>query len=582
MINLINKIHEFIGDKRKLLFAGLSILILSYVSDIKLLPKEISRLFFLLFILLSIFAVVFHTKKYILSKTSIVFFKPKLFKYARLLFCTFSIFTAIQHMTLIPSGVEPMNDFPYSQNELFIYALNCLYIIGLISLILGKQIRISWIIVFLMGGLLIPFSIETFIKMPFLFYAIFIPPSLWKGKDEKEPGNATGVLMMLFSYAMLITCAGIFKLFDPVWLSGYGMYYTLNTSCFLPKPFWFILDYEWLMLLMNYFAVFLQIIVFPLVVFKKTRFISVIFIGLFALFLSIGMYGIGLYCGPTLLVISLIFISLTYKTSYIEYGEKSSYQGKHSLIYVILIWWTICGFYPKIYRTFSKTFGNEYPKFGPFEIENYRPPELNNMFYWRNEVLMTLISITRPQMTHESSFVIPLFDYYHLFERYIFKVQFETKNGEVIEPVEFFNSDGSYHMNYPFFQNERFILTSGRIMELRQYSKGNKDVNINYRNSKLKKEIDGLINYCLDCVPEPSEVLNVKVKIKLLKQPYNFEGNSKPWRDNEYQEFVRHSFRDNKTQINPEALDFYEFNKLQIDPFKKGIIKPIYHHEYDK
>ena len=119
-------------------------------------------------------------------------------------------------------------------------------------------------------------------------------------------------------------------------------------------------------------------------------------------------------------------------------------------------------------------------------------------------------------------------------------------------------------------------------MELRQYSKNNKDVLENYRKNKIKKEIDGLINYCLEYVPEPREILNAKVKIKLLKQPYNFKGNYKQWRDNEYQEFVRYSFQDNKTQIYPEALDFYEFNKLQIDPFKKGIIKPKYYHEYDQ
>jgi len=580
MINLLNKLHEFIGNKRKLLFSGLFILLLSYITEIKLLPKEISRLFFLLFILLSIFAAVIHTQKYILSKTSIVFFKPKLFKYARLLFCVFSIFTALQHITLVRSGLEPMNEFPFSQNELFVYTLNAIYIIVLTSLFFGKYIRLCWIIVFLTGGLLIPFSIETFIKMPFVFYAIFIPPSLWKGNDEKEPGNATGVLMMLFSYAMLITCAGIFKLFDPVWMSGYGIYYTLNTPCLLPKPFWFILDYEWLMISMNYFAIFTQIIIFPLAVFKKTRFMSVVFIGLFALFLSIGMYGIGLYCGPTLLVISLIFISLTYKTSYYKYQEKSSSRFKYSFVYVILVWWTISGFYPKFYRTFSKAYASEYPKFGPFIIASNSDEK--STINWRNEVLMTVVSLSRPPQLYEPSFIIPLFDYYHLFERYIFKVEFETENGEVIEPIKFFNPDGSYHMNYPFFQNERFLLTNFRIMELRQYSYSNIDILENYRKNKLKKEIDGLINYCLEYVPQPSQVVNAKVKIKLLKQPYNYKGNYKQWRDNEYQEFVRYSFQDNKTQIYPEALDFYEFNKLQIDPFKKGIIKPKYYHEYDQ
>ena len=34
--------------------------------------------------------------------------------------------------------------------------------------------------------------------------------------------------------------------------------------------------------------------------------------------------------------------------------------------------------------------------------------------------------------------------------------------------------------------------------------------------------------------------------------------------------------------VNPEALGYYEFNKLKFKPFENEIIKPKYFQEYEK
>ena len=114
---------------------------------------------------------------------------------------------------------------------------------------------------------------------------------------------------MFLSLSLLVTCAGLFKLFDPVWLSGYGFYYSFNIPYFAPKFLWRLLDYEWIMILFNYFAILIQVLTFPLFLFRKTRALGALFFMLFAIYLTVGMLGIGLVCGPTLLSISPILIS---------------------------------------------------------------------------------------------------------------------------------------------------------------------------------------------------------------------------------------------------------------------------------
>ncbi|MFZ1688479.1 MAG: hypothetical protein WAU70_13700 [Flavobacteriales bacterium] len=44
------------------------------------------------------------------------------------------------------------------------------------SLLFGRFIRGSWILIFVLGGILIPHSLELFIKNPLNFFSIFIHP----------------------------------------------------------------------------------------------------------------------------------------------------------------------------------------------------------------------------------------------------------------------------------------------------------------------------------------------------------------------------------------------------------------------
>ena len=237
-------------------------------------------------------------------------FDPAPLPFTRVLYGVVCLFTAVQHFLLIDYGLEPHNlrySFAYYGLDLRFTDVVCklfsiVYLVAILGVIFNCKIRVAWCLMFFVGGAIIPFSLETFIKNIINFWCMFISLEAWSGRKSEEPNYDAGCVFMIgVSLALLSTFAGVFKLVDPVWLSGLGLYFSMNISYFVPEHLWFLLDNKVIMVAGNWMTIIVEVITLPLYLFSKTRFVGLILLGVLALFLAYPMGNIGLVGGPTIL-----------------------------------------------------------------------------------------------------------------------------------------------------------------------------------------------------------------------------------------------------------------------------------------
>lgn len=571
-------------NRKSLVYILAGYFILTFVVETFIPIKVISRLLFLLFLGCFSFTLFYVSKERVLKFLTLEFNRPKMFVWARILYAAFGIYAGVQHFMLIPSGLEPVNNIFFNiENIELIYAINIVYLLAHVGLLFGKFIRVSWILIYVAGGLTIPYALELFLKSVVNFYAIFIPVNLWKGKTVEYKGNGAAVLLMTLSMGLLISCAGFFKLADPVWMEGLGMYYSLNIPFFFPEVLWPLLEYEWLVVSANYFAIVVQTISFPFLLFRKTRWIGIMSIVIMGVFLTFGMFGIGMAGGPIFLSITPLLLSFILPKRKGAENIKSiteypSLPKIKKVFVLVFFWWAITGFYRAFSSKFEDTFSYIIPKYGSYVIKSEKRELIPKPLYWRNEIFKTIVSFTRPPMqVYESTWIIPLFDYYHLFDRYFYKVEFQSFNGKVYEPRKFFKENGAFSDEYPLPLNERFLFQCWEIQEVRQIL-DKESFNENARIlKKTKDQFDYLIKYCEEVLEVPIDSIEkVTISIKPVHQPYKFEGNKKPWTNKKFSPFYIVNKKKGSHKFIYESLGGYDFRKLEVEPFQKGIIKPNY------
>jgi len=213
---------------------------------------------------------------------------PKVLSIYRLSHCICCLTLSCYLIELIPfTFYKEIQGNPVQINIL--YLQHILWILALTSILFGTNLRLIYIANFLLTYTLLDSNIGDVMLKISAFWMIFILPSnhycvrancLWfLGLSMTNPNHSEkwAVYLLGVNISFIITISGIFKLLDPVWFSGLGFYYSYLQPWIHVKWTVFILDYEWLVYAMNYIAIVFESLPFFLFFFKKTRFLSFIF-----------------------------------------------------------------------------------------------------------------------------------------------------------------------------------------------------------------------------------------------------------------------------------------------------------------
>lgn len=543
------------------------------------------KITFYLFIVYTLAVLLFYSRKAIVNWLS-VSLNPQLMPFVRVLYGSLCLISAIQHSLLISSGLEPYNFLRWgiSTPSFIAYLLASIHIIPLVFIILGFKVRLAFVVLFITGGAIIPFSLEIFVKNIFNFYAMFLPSYVWSGIRKENDKKSIGwpLLLMGLSYSILMTSAGVFKIFDPVWQSGLGLYYSLNIPFFLPKYLWFILDNELLMKILNFITLLFELLALPLLLFRKTRIFALIALVGLGLFLTIVMEGIGIMGGPIVLVACMAILAITpypkkLNTKYlnifnvIKYKEANDFYFSSNGLGLIVFWWTVFGFYVNFYNQARSSLNFSTPKYGNFIVNTEERLAHTNRISVRLSYLKNILEITRPPKEWEFIWTLQLFNYHHLFDRVYFRIVFTDKNDIKKELVEFFDEDGAISWNQPLPGNEKFVLSAFRMMDgLRTNEFKEKGM----MSEALTKELQGLIAYCMDRTNVDSDTFkSVEIQIKQVFQPFSYKGNFKPWKDSKWIDFYNYDLILKEGALNRD-YPVYKYSKLTIDEFRNKVIEP--------
>ena len=107
---------------------------------------------------------------------------------------------------------------------------------------------------------------------------IFFIINFWDNHDDRSG------LLFLYGLNIMITIfiAGIGKIFDPIWMEEHGMYYVLSLPWItFPEVANILRDYQPIVFILTKLALIFEIVILPLYLIKKTRFISVILLIIF-------------------------------------------------------------------------------------------------------------------------------------------------------------------------------------------------------------------------------------------------------------------------------------------------------------
>ena len=311
-ISIYNKINN-----RLTIISVLALLFI--ILDLLFLNLELLQLFNVrkYIFIVAILILVFSCTRYVLLINQDTNLNFKFIKYFRLAYCSTSLFTAIQHFTLIRSGMEPhnivhgyMKYFPVCLQRLeSYYILSILYLITLLFILFNLRTNYCFFIMFILGGLIIPFSLETFLKNIIHFWCMFISKDCWNGKKANKT-DVCSIFMIGFCIAIISSFAGFYKSIDPVWLDGMGLYYSLNIPFFVPEYLWFILDFKTGIFYLNWLVIIIEILVLPLYLVKISQRIPIWLILGLGMFLTFIMSNFGLIGGTTIISIVLLLLSL--------------------------------------------------------------------------------------------------------------------------------------------------------------------------------------------------------------------------------------------------------------------------------
>ncbi|MDN5086593.1 HTTM domain-containing protein [Aliarcobacter butzleri] len=474
-----------------------------------------------------------------------------------------------------------------------LYILFYLELISLSFIFLGIGGRLPYIFNFLVGHYFLHGDVGTTMYLVVSFWMIFMgTDQKLQVFDVKSNSKISKVLffkpkakfwpvfLMGVNLSFLITTAGISKHFDPIWLEGYGFYYTFLQPWIKVPWMSFLADYEWFMLMMNYIGIAVQILVLPLFLFKKTRLIAT---GLIVLKFSLLTFPLRVdMIGPLGILIGIfLFFAVKYsKDTQVNFDFKSKLTNYYLLIVLILF---ILNFASMIGIAIGEYSENnlKYPKIKyPLSYIDEQEKEVNQtILQFINELpIIGFDSINK----YRNFFTLlnqPLgwfspFNTGHFIGRVYYDIGFYDNKGNFIEPINVFNKDGTMNStNYTnrimfprVLQNRMWLLGVLRHKLANNYSlevitEKEKEILINFLNffyEKAKKDVkfDG----------------RLEIYITDITLPSSFQGDVKPWLNNNPIHLLQYDGKNIILKDKPNTIDLNLDNKFFNN--KQIIMKP--------
>lgn len=196
-----------------------------------------------------------------------------------------------------------------------------------LAVTVGYRTRISTVLHFLFCSLLLDYqtsypTVELLFFGMNAFWLMFLDAGAVLSVDAWRKHRAAGqggpqsrwvagwpVFVMGICLSIQFLTSGLNKAFDPLWVDGYGFYYTLLLPWLTPARLNFLLDYEWLMVAANYGGVAIECLIIFLYVIPRTRRLAVVsFVGMGLMF-TVLFSGLG-FIGPFLLTLTVLLLSL--------------------------------------------------------------------------------------------------------------------------------------------------------------------------------------------------------------------------------------------------------------------------------
>jgi hypothetical protein len=179
--------------------------------------------------------------------------------------------------------------YTYTTNTIKVVLL-C-WLVSLVGLVTGTFTKVNAIINYICVVLVSDISKQSYIGSYFddlmktvSFLAIFTPIHNSYSVDKlifklkSQTINLTYITYLICTLGLIYTASGICKLFSMVWLNGLGIWLPLS----LPHMSWnrlpeFIVDQKWMMFGMNYLVMTWELFFIPLVLWQRTRNITLVF-----------------------------------------------------------------------------------------------------------------------------------------------------------------------------------------------------------------------------------------------------------------------------------------------------------------
>ncbi len=329
------------------------------------------------------------------------------------------------------------------------------------------------------------------------------------------------IYIMGLVYSFHLFSAGYTKCLDPLWVEGYGLYYTFLLPWIKDNRLSFLLDYKTIMLLLNYLALIFEISVLPLYLFARTRKYAIIQMLIFGILLIYPFNGLS-FIGFFGTVISLLLISLypynQKESSHIgnpPFFHKSLTTNKYATLLLVYVWIAF------VIQIGSKIIDMRYPFVHyPLKIEGItNSKSSSNKAFKAATALFNFIN----KSTYRVS-MFNLFNAHHTLGIYEYQIKIHMKNGETLTPIMPFNNDKS--------KGDDLSYLSGLWYETQMYHVSNlahkivKEQRLNFNKAETQK-LRGLVTFSMSKVPKhlKANIKTVVIYASPLLVPMSYAGN---------------------------------------------------------
>jgi hypothetical protein len=143
---------------------------------------------------------------------------------------------------------------------------------------------------FLAVTFLLPFScplrtVDMDMYLMMSFWACFMPLDRQLSMRQNKSDLVAGwpVLLLGINLAMFLLSAGLFKLFDPLWSKGLGLYMVLSLPFTRPEIFAGLANFRLPVAVANFAAIGMELVLLPCILISPLRIVAAILLFLFAL-----------------------------------------------------------------------------------------------------------------------------------------------------------------------------------------------------------------------------------------------------------------------------------------------------------